>query len=384
MRMGALGVKGQILDGSAQHAGEIMRAKHKGRFTGSMAIVLVGLALMAGGREAGAQTLTELVSNLQTRGGIGHLVCVSCTRAGLSQAYAQALTTGPGGATLHSIDMRVRLRTNEPQTPTLEIRRGAPNGPLVATLAGPHGECAETNARAQLRRAGGDRTRSDDHVLRGGEECGNRHLLNGLFVHTESEETTGLASAEAQTRRLRLVLEGSREVNFGSASLTPSVEVGMRYDGGDAETGAGVELGGGVRFAASGLTMEVRGRGLLAHEERDYEEWGVSASAVFSPGSEGRGLSMRVGSAWGAASSRADRVWTGGAAGLAGEADLPGASLDAEVAYGLDALRGLLTSYTGVALSENGETWRAGARWTLGPALTLSLEAILIEPASGS
>ena len=137
MRMGALGVKGQLLDGSAQHAGEIMRAKHKGRFTGSMAIVLVGLALMAGGREAGAQTLTELVSNLQTRGGIGHLVCVSCTRAGLSQAYAQALTTGPGGATLHSIDMRVRLRTNEPQTPTLEIRRGAPNGPLVATLAGP-------------------------------------------------------------------------------------------------------------------------------------------------------------------------------------------------------------------------------------------------------
>ena len=204
------------------------------------------------------------------------------------------------------------------------------------------------------------------------------------FVHTESEKTTGLASAEAQTRRLRLVLEGSHEVNFGSASLTPSVQVGMRYDGGDAETGAGVELGGGVRFAASGLTMEVRGRGLLAHEDRDYEEWGVSASAVFSPGSEGRGLSMRVGSAWGAASSRADRIWTGGAAGLAGEADLPGASLDAEVAYGLDALRGLLTPYTGVALSENGETWRAGARWTLGPAVTLSLEAILIEPASGS
>ena len=204
------------------------------------------------------------------------------------------------------------------------------------------------------------------------------------LVHTESEETTGLASAEAETRRLRLVLEGSREVNFGGASLTPSVQVGMRYDGGDAETGAGVELGGGVRFAASGLTMEVRGRGLLAHEDRDYEEWGVSASAVISPGSEGRGLSMRVGSAWGAASSRADRIWTGGAAGLAGEADLPGASLDAEVAYGLDALSGLLTPYTGVALSENGETWRAGARWTLGPAVTFSLEAILIEPARGS
>ena len=202
------------------------------------------------------------------------------------------------------------------------------------------------------------------------------------FVQTESEKTKGLASAEAETRRLRLALEGSREMDFGRGSLTPSVEVGLRYDGGDAETGAGVELGGGVRYAASGLTMDVRVRGLLAHEERDYEEWGVSASAVFSPGSEGRGFSMRVGSAWGAASGGADRIWTGGAAGLAREADLPGASLDAEVAYGLDALRGLLTPYTGVALSENGETWRAGARWTLGPALALSLEASLTEPAS--
>ena len=208
------------------------------------------------------------------------------------------------------------------------------------------------------------------------------------FVQSESEKTTGLASAEAQTRRLRLVFEGSREMDLGAGSLTPSVEVSLRYDGGDAETGAGVELGGGVRYAASGLTMEVRVRGLLAHEESDYEEWGVSASVVFSPGSEGRGLSMRVGSAWGAASGGAGRIWTGGAAGLAGSADQPGASLDAEVAYGLDALRGLLTPYAGVALSENGQTlphrssltWRAGARWKLGPAFDVSLEASLKEP----
>ena len=203
------------------------------------------------------------------------------------------------------------------------------------------------------------------------------------FVQTESEATTGLASAEAETRRLRLVLEGSREVKLaGGGTLRPSVEIGVRYDGGDAETGAGVELGGGVRYAASGLTMEVRVRGLLAHEERDYEEWGMSASVVFSPGSGGRGLSMRAGSAWGAASGGVGRIWTGGAAGFAREVDLPGASLDAEVAYGLDAVRGLLTPYTGVALSESGETWRAGARWKLGPAFDVSLEASLKESAA--
>ena len=148
MRMGALGVKGQLLDGSAQHTGETVRetrrVKRKGRFTGIMAVGLAGLALMAGGREAGAQALTELVSNRMTGSGAGRQVCAACSgesrrgqNDGSSSAYAQALTTGPGGATLLSIDVRLRLRTDEPQTPTLEIRRGTPNGPLVATLNGP-------------------------------------------------------------------------------------------------------------------------------------------------------------------------------------------------------------------------------------------------------
>ena len=61
----------------------------------------------------------------------------------------------------------------------------------------------------------------------------------------------------------------------------------------------------------------------------------------------------------------------------------PGASLDAEVGYGLDAMRGLLTPYTGVALTESGDIWRAGACWKLGPAFDVSLEASLKEPASG-
>ena len=200
-----------------------------------------------------------------------------------------------------------------------------------------------------------------------------------LFVRTESEAVTGLAAADARTRRLRLTLEGSREVKFESGVLTPSLEIGLRHDGGDAETGSGLELGGGLRWAGlKGFSVEVRARGLLAHEERDYEEWGVSASIGLSPGEGGRGLSMRVGSAWGAASGGVERLWSQRA--LSGSSFDPDARLDAEVGYGLDAMRGLLTPYTGVALSESGETYRAGARFRFGPALELNLEASLTEP----
>ena len=200
-----------------------------------------------------------------------------------------------------------------------------------------------------------------------------------LFVRTESEAAAGLAAADARTRRLRLTLEGSREVKLESGVLTPSLEVGLRHDGGDAETGSGLELGGGLRWAGlKGFAVEVRARGLLAHEERDYEEWGVSASLVLSPGEGGRGLTMRVGSAWGAASGGVERLWSQRA--LTGGSFDPDARLDAEVGYGLGAMRGLLTPYTGVALSEGGDTWRAGARFRLGSSLEVSLEASLTEP----
>ena len=198
-----------------------------------------------------------------------------------------------------------------------------------------------------------------------------------LVVSTESEQAPGLAAAEAETRRFRLALEGSREVTFPGGVLRPSLEIGLRYDGGDAETGSGIELGGALRYAgAGGLTVEMRTRGLIAHEEADYEEWGVSATVVFSPGEGGRGLSIRAGSAWGAASGGAERLWSQRtAAGLAREGDFePATSLGAEVGYGVDYLGGLLTPYTGLTVSESGETYRAGGRFRLAESLSMSLE----------
>ena len=208
-----------------------------------------------------------------------------------------------------------------------------------------------------------------------------------LIVRTESDETTGLAGAKAGTRRLRLSLEGSREVKFEGGVLRPSLEVGLRHDGGDAETGSGVELGGGLRWAGSGgLAIEMRARGLIAHEESDYEEWGVSASVNYSPGAGGRGLSIRAGSTWGAASGGAERLWSErSAAGLArsGEFEPDTASLEAEVAYGLGALGGLLTPYSGLSISDGGHTFRAGGRFELGERLTMRIEGDLREKENG-
>jgi len=177
------------------------------------------------------------------------------------------------------------------------------------------------------------------------------------------------------------VLEGSRSFEAGAGMLTPSVEIGFRNDSGDAETGGGLEAGGSLRYVSGDLSVEVRARSLLAHGESEYEEWGASASVEYAPGGDGRGLTLRAGSAWGASRGGAERLWSQ-AAGLPGGNADPGARLDAEVAYGLDVPRALLTPYAGVSLAESGETWRAGARWKPGPAYEVSLEASLTDAAN--
>ena len=200
---------------------------------------------------------------------------------------------------------------------------------------------------------------------------------DALLTWTSSDETRDLAEAEARTSRLRLALEASREFGLASgARLTPSVGVGLRYDGGDAETGGGVEVGGGLRYAGSGFTVQVNARGLLAHADDDYEEWGVSGSVRLAPGEGGRGLSMRLGSSWGAPAGGAEGLWNGrGAAGLIGSGEFnPRARLDAEVGYGLDGMGGLLTPYGGVSLSEAIQSYRVGGRFRLGERLSMSLE----------
>ena len=205
-----------------------------------------------------------------------------------------------------------------------------------------------------------------------------------LWMGMDSAAADNLAATQADASRLRLVLEGSRPVALaGGGSFTPSLEIGLRHDGGDAETGTGLEVGGRLRYASSwGLSIEASLRGLLAHEAQDYREWGASAALRFDPGRQGRGFTASVMPAWGTAASGVERLWgRPGTPGLAPADPLATAvagRLDAELGYGLAALngRGLLTPYARVALTEGADqAWHLGTRLALAESLNLSLEA---------
>ncbi|MYG70525.1 MAG: autotransporter domain-containing protein [Rhodothermaceae bacterium] len=96
--------------------------------------------------------------------------------------------------------------------------------------------------------------------------------------------------------RLRLGIEGDLRI---SDHIRPYVELNARQDAGSAETGTGLEVGGGVRVVipAWHLRGDVRTQGLIMHTENEFTEWGISGSLQVGGGSEGFMLSVRP--SWG-------------------------------------------------------------------------------------
>ena len=210
------------------------------------------------------------------------------------------------------------------------------------------------------------------------EVAGNDELIETQAVHAN---------------RLRLALEGSHEQALASGgSLTPSLELGLRHDGGDGETGGGVEIAGGLRYRdpATGLTVEGNGRVLTG--QGDYREWGLGGSLRVDSDAEGRGLSFSLTPAWGDTASGVARLWDQDVAELASDDtaandNVPQMRLDSELGYGLGTLggHGLLTPYGGFSLAgEGSQRYRIGGRFEIGSSLNLSLEGERREPANAA
>ena len=223
---------------------------------------------------------------------------------------------------------------------------------------------------------------SSDEVIPGGTTSLSLKAETAL-MQAEINGSETLRSRSLNVSRHRLALEGSHSRTLSSeATLVPSIEIGMRYDGGDGETGNGLEAAGGLRYSdpSSGLTMEGRIRGLLSHSS-DYEEWGASGLVQIAPGQEGRDLSASLRPSWGLTSARG--LWEGGVPDVAGVVS-PSGRLDAEIGYGFGVPGGIgvVTPYAGLGLAAEGvRSWRAGAHWRASPAASVSLEGVRREAA---
>ena len=185
----------------------------------------------------------------------------------------------------------------------------------------------------------------------------------GHVTRTESEAAANadggrLATAEADVWMLRTGIEDSRAFALtgagsgtggdgkGRASITPSFKIGVRVDSGDAETGFGADMDGGLAFAdpANGISLDMKARALVAHRASGFREWGASASFGWDPRPEtDRGLALSLTRSLGASPSGGMEALLsrGTLVDLAAEDDGNGSGfessgrLEGEIGYGL-------------------------------------------------
>ena len=215
-------------------------------------------------------------------------------------------------------------------------------------------------------------------------------VSDAMWTRTTSDATEGVMSSSAGVNRVRVGIEGGWTVVLaGGGTLTPRVETGMRHDGGDAENGLGVEVGGGVHWSMPGvgLALDVEARTLLAHEDDGFTDRGFAAQLVYDPSpatQRGPSLSLRQESG-GMASGGLDallaphRVHRGRGYGPS--------RWTAEAAWGLPAFGQGFTGSPRLAYGFSGTAREYGVGWRLVPesraARHLSLDILATRREAG-
>ena len=214
---------------------------------------------------------------------------------------------------------------------------------------------------------------------------------DALFLRGSSDDSPA-AALHAETNRLRALLEGGYDYKFDDGAwVSPFVEVGLRRDAGDAESGVEVEMGGGFRYThpALGWTAGLDAHGVLSRDADDFSEWGVSGSLHYRPHARSEaGPYLAFSSSLGTVGlSRSDAPWRSRAISdsTAGNNAVPDASLDAEFGYGLPVMRssGTGTPWVGMSWSESRRDLRLGYRLGFGASVRLGLEGALRHSATG-
>ncbi|WP_034417862.1 autotransporter outer membrane beta-barrel domain-containing protein, partial [Candidatus Synechococcus spongiarum] len=211
----------------------------------------------------------------------------------------------------------------------------------------------------------------DGLLLDGGAEgLSLTTTIDLLSQRTTTEQVDALSSSEGSVSRLRVGLEAGRPFPLANgAALLPSLEVGMRQDSGDGETGFGLEVGAALAWndPQRGISAQVKGRSLVTHMEEEFREQSLALSFAWEPDPTNRGPSLAIGHTMGAPASGMDALLN--PAGMEGldDASSGGQQFEAQLAYGFPAFNDRLTMTPGVTLALSPTSSAYTLLWSLAP-----------------
>ena len=122
----------------------------------------------------------------------------------------------------------------------------------------------------------------------------------------EGSETINDIQARAHQARLGLDVRG--KMSNGRAGFAPFGAVHARYDGGDGQTGRGIEISGGLQTRFSLIGLGLQGRWLAFHSAADFEESGFGLTLTVG-GQNEEGFSLTAAPHWGGHTRAGVALW---------------------------------------------------------------------------
>ena len=98
-------------------------------------------------------------------------------------------------------------------------------------------------------------------------------------------ESGSLKASVAKVWLARMGIEAAKSYQIGENGVvvTPSAQISLRFEGGDAETGHGAEAQIGLNIAdrGRGLSLDTEVRGLAVHKAEGFREWNARAALAW-------------------------------------------------------------------------------------------------------
>ena len=156
-------------------------------------------------------------------------------------------------------------------------------------------------------------------------------------------------------------------------------EVGWRLDGGDGDSGAGMETALGWNYLGDRTTVEIGAHGLIGRD--DYSEWGAYGNFRVSSGNDGQGFAVRIRPSYGESQTEFGRVWNADSLDdidAGDDNDAPDKNYawrtESRLSYGIQSANGLFAPFIdAVAGDAADDIYRLGVDWSPHPYFDLNL-----------
>ena len=296
------------------------------------------------------------------------------TRGRLLAGAAVAWTDAHGsfGATADSGSLRSRLTTLAPYARIRFTERlsafgllgyGAGDTTIEQAVTGSDTYTAVTFGHTMTLAAGGVRG-----ALPAFAGIGFALNADALYTASDAPAVAGSAATSASAGRARLALEAERAFSAPRWSVHPTLQLAGRYDAGDAESGAGLEVAAGLRFVhESGVGLEASARRLLMHADA-HRDRGFSLAFTYAPADGPLGFNAAVATSLGNTAGVGRQLWDAHSVhDIASYAVDSGVSVEAMFGYGFPALGSRVVVMPRLAARDSGFGREMQFGWSFTP-----------------